>query len=167
MLEICMSGSVGAPGRKSRGHPTAQHRPILQSLRWQASGARTSPFYIEIGMQLPRRRSLIGESLRSKAVGRGMSVGIGAIDAPAGILGASPGATSAGAPSARVQRPALTGTSASPGSERSDQSNRSRFVGDDSTANRSFLLLRRSPRRLIRSQALRSASLMSGSRGFS
>jgi hypothetical protein len=61
----------------------------------------------------------------------------------------------------------LTGTSASPGSERSDQSNRSRFVGDCSTANRSFLLLRRSSRRLMRSQALRSASLMSGSRGFS
>ena len=62
---------------------------------------------------------------------------------------------------------ALTGTSASPGSERSDQSNRSRFAGDDSTANRSFLLLQRSSRRLMRSQALRSASLMSGSRGFS
>ena len=60
-----------------------------------------------------------------------------------------------------------TGTSATTGREGSDQSNWSRFAGDCSTTNRSPRPSRRSARRLMRSQALRSASLMSGSRGFS
>ena len=60
-----------------------------------------------------------------------------------------------------------TGTSATTDGARSDHSNRAYVAGAGSTAKRSRRSSRWSARRLSREQASRSASLTSGSRGFS